>query len=246
MPDAAQLIAACMVEHARQGPQQEFRGPLNTLLNKVSEAFEVKYDAPIFQRAQEILEELEALHFHLHDGMQAYCVLSSKDFDGQFRKTVGIPLYKMKQRGDDYEALESYAYIGNSWLYDALDTYLREPFKRVEMWGDLRDSFADVPASDRLVSVDHNSSQAKVIDSELEQLELEITRSNEAFVEDTSAREAAVAEISALRRIWSATVVRIDAFKVRARHALTWVAEKSATATVSEMCKRLIQLILGW
>ena len=110
----------------------------------------------------------------------------------------------------------------------------------------IADGGAVIPAADRLVSIDHNQPKAGEITSALEALEKSVVGNNDAFAIDPEARAAAIAEVSALRRLWESAYVRIDAFKARSQSVLTWVSEKAAATTLAEACKHLIKLILGW
>jgi hypothetical protein len=101
-----------------------------------------------------------------------------------------------------------------------------------------------VPAADRIVSRDDNSTAVKDIDAALAELEEGIKGSNDAFEEPVH-RDVALAEVSALRRLVSAPALRLASFKERAKSTLNWIAEKGAATVITELCKHALKLILG-
>lgn len=80
----------------------------------------------------------------------------------------------------------------------------------------------DVPASDRVVTLDHNSPDYTNINKALEDAEVAITQSNS--FPDPVEKEQLVAEVSAGRRLLRASQVRLQAFMQTAWWALAKVA----------------------
>jgi hypothetical protein len=99
---------------------------------------------------------------------------------------------------------------------------------------------------EQMIEVDHATDKAVEVSQAMKGLEEQIRTSNDAFEGDPAAREAALAEVKSLSVLWRSGVIRIKAFRERARSALGWIAEKSANAAIGEACKQLMKLILGW
>ncbi len=129
---------------------------------------------------------------------------------------------------------------------DAVYTLGREGFLLAERSFNTKPEMLTIPASDRVVSLDHNSSIVLLIDSEFERLEEEIRSNNEAFTEVPENRAIALAEVSSLQELWRGVSVRVDHFKVRAEEALKWIAEKASVAAIAELCTHLLKLIFSW
>jgi hypothetical protein len=102
------------------------------------------------------------------------------------------------------------------------------------------------PASDRIVSLNHNAEREAEIQTALEDLEEAVRTDNEAFKIVPLERDVAIAEISALRRLWAASCIRIETFQVQASAVLKWVSEKASAVAIGEACKHVLKLILGW
>lgn len=83
---------------------------------------------------------------------------------------------------------------------------------------------AAIPASDRIVTVDHNSPRYKEVMTALENLERAIKESN--LYEDPQEKEMHVAEVSAGRRILQATMVRVATVVTGLGGTLLYVAKK--------------------
>ena len=102
------------------------------------------------------------------------------------------------------------------------------------------------PASDRLVSIDHNSAEASEIDRSLAAIEDSIRTQNDAFQGESEAKEAALSELSALRGVWQAPAIRLEVFRERAKKLLAWISEKGAATVITELCRHAVKLIMGW
>ncbi|MBP1064836.1 hypothetical protein JOE51_006303 [Bradyrhizobium japonicum] len=100
---------------------------------------------------------------------------------------------------------------------------------------------APVPASDRTVSVDHNSKDYLDADAAMERLETALREAND--FPDVLEREQREAEVSAARRLLRATLVRLEPLAVLLKPILVVYATKvkdgivahAATATVTAL-----------
>jgi hypothetical protein len=106
-----------------------------------------------------------------------------------------------------------------------------------------------VPASDRTVSVNHNSAEYHQANAALDHLEKVLKETNEPI--EPEEREQRVAEVSALRRLLQSTKVRIQAVAVIASTTLVGLAAKfgdkilgAAASTAWEAVKALFKPFL--
>lgn len=88
-----------------------------------------------------------------------------------------------------------------------------------------------VPASDRVVTIDHNSSAYAIADAALEDVETKLLQINVGDPED---KERVVAEVSAGRRLLKATKVRVTALLAVIGSALTWIATQFAETAAGQ------------
>lgn len=118
-----------------------------------------------------------------------------------------------------------------------INDQLFEPFARdlrkdLFKHSPLETKSADVPASDRIVAVDHNSADYKTIETNLETLERAVQTSNALGAESPEERDRVVAEISATRRLLKATRARMEAVLALIVPALKWIGSKITDGAV--------------
>jgi len=118
-----------------------------------------------------------------------------------------------------------------------INDQLFEPFARdlrkdLFKHSPLETKSADVPASDRIVAVDHNSADYKTVETNLEALERAGQTSNALGAESPEERDRVVAEISATRRLLKAARARMEAVLTLIVPALKWIGSKIADSTV--------------
>lgn len=100
-----------------------------------------------------------------------------------------------------------------------------------------------VPASDRIVSLDHNSDPYKEADKALSEIIRQVRASNELNADpDTKAR--VLAELEAGQTLWKATKVRVTAIMATVMPALKWVAVAGAAGIIGEMATGAITSLL--
>ncbi|HMG48441.1 MAG TPA: hypothetical protein VK614_13400 [Allosphingosinicella sp.] len=108
--------------------------------------------------------------------------------------------------------------------------------------------FADnrVPASDRVVSLDHNDENLRNIDVELEVLRQRILRGNDVGDMTDAEREAAASEVYQLHLMLQDRQVRIAALIERSRGTLVWIADKAGGAAIGTMALAILQAICSY
>ncbi len=106
-------------------------------------------------------------------------------------------------------------------------------------------SLADIPASDRVVTVNDNSPGYRETVDALEKLEQSLIEVND--YPNTEDKEQRIAEISAGRRLLRSTRVRIGALVAVLGPPLTYLATKFADQAIGQIAKSawdLLQLLL--
>lgn len=99
------------------------------------------------------------------------------------------------------------------------------------------DDDLEVPASDRTVTLDHNSPAYQDAIGQLDRI-IEETRSSNTAGGDPNDRERALVELSAIRRMLEATKVRAQRVVDFAIEPLRWVAENVAKEGLREAVKQ--------
>jgi len=130
-----------------------------------------------------------------------------------------------------------YAEGGFDGLIDEVNEQLFEQFSRdllkdLFKHSPLETKSLDIPASDRIVPVDHNSPAYQQVDTNLATLEEHLRVSNSLAENSPSEHDQALAELSASRRLLKAVQVRIELLKQLLLPALRWIAKKSGEIAV--------------
>jgi hypothetical protein len=100
----------------------------------------------------------------------------------------------------------------------------------------------DIPASDRTVSLDHNSPEQKQALEKLDELVAAVKETND-FPGNPEEREQVIAELSAGRRLLEATKVRVSAVQAALQPALKWMLEKAGGAVIGKLAGDLWQYL---
>jgi hypothetical protein len=102
-----------------------------------------------------------------------------------------------------------------------------------------------VPASDRFVRLDHNSTEFRDVVTKLEQIVEALRANNEYAANDPEEHEQRIAEIESGNRLLRAVRVRLAAVATVLLIPLGWLGIKFATGLVSELVTATIGLLKG-
>lgn len=102
----------------------------------------------------------------------------------------------------------------------------------------------DVPASDRIVNINHNSPEYKQVTQEIDILEKQVRSDNTFGAKNFEERDAIIAELQAIREILKSDHVRTSFLKPFAAGTLVYLAEKFANGPIEAMAKALWESLL--
>ncbi len=251
-PDIATYIAAALNSFAKTHEGGTIRGPRDALSGFANEACGFIVEESLVVKALAILEEckiatvssdLYAGEFMKIDGRLVNAFVSNGQHDlmevealaetraegietvlAEFESRPAFLLHK-------YSVFQTYREFGDDWLQKAL--------RGIEVA-----ITRGIPASDRIVEVDHNAAAAGEISSQFEELQRRLEADNDTGDLVDEQKSAALQEVSRLRDWWLASKIRVNSFIALARSTLGWISEKAASATVGDLSKRLLHLIL--
>ena len=138
---------------------------------------------------------------------------------------------------------------------------LRKVFDSDQFWQDLNaevenfvaqedkpqdSSASSIPASDRFVDATDNLPARDEAVEILTELEKRIRLDNEAGAIFGDDRDAVAEEVGALSKIISAARIRVSSALTIARQSLVWIASKAGSASVGDLAKRALSIILDW
>ena len=110
----------------------------------------------------------------------------------------------------------------------------------------IRSANIEVPAADRIVSLDHNDPKLVEIKKEFESLETQLKAGNDVGELDESDVAAAIAEVADLRRILEQLAVRWDDIRTRSINTLSWIGTQAAAAIVGAMALGILALLASF
>lgn len=97
----------------------------------------------------------------------------------------------------------------------------------------------EAPASDRIVSLDHNSSEYQIVMKKLEELKDTLRKNNQLAIEEPQDQSRVIAEISAAQDLLKAPRVRVDIVKDIIVTALKYIGHKIADNIVDIAIKAI-------
>lgn len=100
-----------------------------------------------------------------------------------------------------------------------------------------------IPASDRVVSLNHNSQAHTEADAALADVESSLRQLNDGNPED---KERVIAEVSAARRLLQATKIRVAALVSLLGSALAWIASQFAETAAGQAAEWAIQKLVEY
>jgi hypothetical protein len=252
MEDIASYIAAALIDYAGRHLEGAFRGPTDELTKFAREACEFEVDSTLASDALGILSNCGVATISTDPFAGDYMKIDSKSFDRFVQKArteLDIAEKQMHRTGKEfdevveaqallnaariiaYRPLERYSEFGAELLTRALDSIKNGPSMRV-------------PASDRIVDLDHNSPTFSEISDRLDELEGRLRVDNDTGELVGEERATALEEVSRLRAWWSSSKIRVMSFVSLAKSTLGWIGEKAASATVGELAKSLLKMVL--
>ncbi|UQR67315.1 hypothetical protein LRP30_19525 [Bradyrhizobium sp. C-145] len=99
-----------------------------------------------------------------------------------------------------------------------------------------------IPASDRVVSLSHNSPEQQQALEKLDELVAAVKETND-FPGEPEEREQIVAELSAGRRLLEAARVRVAAVRETLAPTLKWIGEKAGGAVIGKLAADVWQYL---
>ncbi len=102
----------------------------------------------------------------------------------------------------------------------------------------------EIPASDRIVTLGHNSPEQIETLEKIDKLIELVTETNE-FPGSPEDKEQTIAELSAGRKLLEAAKVRVAAIKEVLQPKLAWLAEKTAGAMIGSLAGKLLEYLLA-
>lgn len=195
-------------------------------------------------KALEAATDFPALYARARESMGSMVGSGTLEWSRDRTKRLGemLGLFRYIAEGD-----EKWAEIATDFLYTEnhfdsmvykINTDLFEPFAR-DLLKDIVRSHNEgavaVPASDRIVRLDHNSaSYAEAVDK-LSQVKDWANRSNELAAADPAEKERVIAEVEAGERLLRAVQVRAETVWKVLQPALRWLREKTTEAVYATL-----------
>ncbi|MBV1917909.1 MAG: hypothetical protein KUG65_07590 [Sphingomonadaceae bacterium] len=250
----ASYIAAALVDHAGRHVGAVFRGPTEEVTEFARSACDFEVDPELAVEALEILSVCGAATISTDPFAGDYMKIDR----GAFDRFVGAALSELEQaerlahrRDGNVDAVvdgQGYMKAERLLKYPVLNLYFEfgEGWLQQALQGIREDAEQSIPASDRVVDLDHNSPVAVKIGSALDELETRLKEDNDTGELTDDLRAAALEEVSHLKQRWSSAKIRVNSFVASTKSTLSWIGEKAATATVGELAKNLLKLILDF
>ncbi len=182
------------------------------------------------------------------DGMGAELIWP-KDRD----KRLGLRVLLFREISEGRIDLGNFA-INNTYVKGGVDVSVRKLLDQIfsptckELRRHLEAAAASaesVPASDRVVRLDHNSSRYKEITEALEGFEKAIRETNAAY-NDPELREEHIAEVSAARRLLQPVRVNVSIVHALVIGVATFVATAFANEALGKLASSIIDKLNGW
>jgi hypothetical protein len=101
----------------------------------------------------------------------------------------------------------------------------------------------EIPASDRVVTLGHNSPEQIEALQKIDELIVAVTEAND-FPGTQEDKEQTVAELSAGRKLLEAAKVRVASIREVLQPKLNWLADKAAGAIVGILAGKLLEYLM--
>lgn len=205
---------------------------LNKLHEFCEKAFGRKYKIEFTKAAVERLHERKVI-LYVEDPF-ADEIISADD------STISDFFVSRVDSGDIYS---------KTWKYEM--PWLSTAFKKEHFWSDLERSLESpdqvwVPASDRIVKLDHNNPVLKEIQTAAADLRERLAESNDVGNLRPDQVEVAIAEIGQLEADLNGDALRVGGFRERAEGTLSWIGREAAGALVGTAALALLAAIAAF
>lgn len=111
---------------------------------------------------------------------------------------------------------------------------------------DISVRLTSAPASDRIVTLDHNSAPYAEAKTAIAEIRTALEQNSEVGQAFGDEKAVALSEITQLQNMIDQPKVRAPSLVAYARKCLGWMAEKGAGTIMAELSKKLLALIISW
>ncbi|MEP9360662.1 hypothetical protein [Sphingomonas sp. KR3-1] len=144
------------------------------------------------------------------------------------------------------EIFRTFYFGGDAWLNRAIEALKQRNLIADEAEQDIADNAVLVPASDRIVSVDHNAPEAQIISDGLPELQELIRKDNSDRIGNPADRPRFVEQLKA-----AGDLLRLDRISTRAvagliLPVLTYLALKFGDEAIGQLATALLEALKSW
>ena len=238
----AAAIAWCVVE---QHSDFEKGQSIEQLQHSLEHIFLAELDKELIEAALSILCDHGAVSPVSDKFTQQYYYFDASEMHNliiSMAENAESPFNKIQIFGYTWiqEAVENIAnnYVSYSVSspVETLSTVKTEISVPVE-WG------ISVPASDRIVKINHNSPEFKQALQDIDALEETVRTNNTISINQFEEQDALLAELQAIKKIIKSNYVRTPTLEILATGTLIYLAEKFADEPIKVMAKALWKLL---
>lgn len=256
MPEIAEYAAAALIACAEEA-DGGLSSPRERLGEIIRERLSISFPEEVISKAVRILHRCDIAYSEDDDFAGQFIVISRQRFESFLEKVAddrarydqivrealdeNLGITRAEEATlvhldayNRYPTIRKYSAFGREWLNRALDGIQKQPSL----------AEAQVPASDRIVRIDHNDPQVVEIKAAASDLRQRILRGNDLGQLSPEQAEAVVFEIEQIEQSFERKIVRPRALADRARRTLTWIGEKAAGTLVGKAALALLGLIL--
>lgn len=259
--EKVEYAAAAMIDFAmRYRSQGGLRKPVAEISNTLNHDFKVTLADETVSEAMSLLTELGLAETISAGHSRPYFLLAGTQFDR--RKMSGWSDLSDGSRFGKTPILSAFWKLGSPWLAEnlpivfAVETEAARLLdnERFERWAKavvgrfplppaLDYPSEGVPASDRIVHLNHNDTRLEQAARDAQKLAIDLVASND--IGNLSADEVAVAarEVREIAEALEGSSVRMPAFQERAISTLSWIGREAAGAVIGTAAIALLALI---
>ena len=248
MSQLAQYLAAILLDTAKPSSDESFGGSVQTIRNRVCQLVGYSIQPEDISDALEILAQFGAADSDYSPLTGGFWHISYDNFryyfiDRSMDPADDVEIFQeTKKKCTEYPILNAYARRGSRYVADAIH-HLKNG--RDLDWDELRASekseAPQIPASNRIVKLDHN--QAKEIDDASSAVIEEVEKSN--FIDDDlHLRDRIIGQIKAGRELVRALSLNAYLLYATVVNSLSFLIEKYAGQAIGLTAKKLLDLLI--